>query len=311
MIVFNILFPVFIYVFIGWYLKESSFLPEEFFKGCNKLIFYIGLPAFLFAKIVTAEFSFDESLKISLAQLLVMLLSIITAYLTLLFISIPKQSESAFVQVAFRGNTALVGLPVISFAFTAVNKPHLINLAVIALAPVIPVWNIVTVLLLNLHSDGKLRQRGNFGTMILRTVYNPLVLSCLLGLAFAVTGLTLPKFILDTCSRLGGMTLPLALMAIGATLSFRKLKGGLFVPSAAAFIKILITPLLAYLLCRCMSLDYDSTFIVLVYCAAPTAVSAFVMTQQMGGDAELAAGGIVISTLFSAIPLIIIVALFL
>ena len=308
MYVFDTLAPVFLFVILGALLRSTSFLPRDFFLGCNKLVFYLGLPAFLFSKIVSTDFDISSSAKIFYVLVITMVLSIGFAYITAFITKVPRSSYSAFVQVAFRGNTALVGIPVIVYALSGTADESMVNIAIVALAPAIPIWNVVSLLLLVAHGEKKNKL---FSLNITRRIVsNPLVIACVAGLVVAGIDLELPKFIVVSCSKLGQMTLPLALISIGASLSLSRLKGKISIAIVASLVKIIICPALGFLCCYLLDMSDVETFIALIYCASPTAVSAYVMTEQMGGDEDVAGSGIVLSTLFASIPLIVIVAVY-
>lgn len=305
--VIDTLLPVFLFVVVGLVLRTTSFLPVDFFKGCNKLVFYLGLPAFLFSKIITTNFNIEASSRIFYILIITMLLSIVIAYITAYLMGIPKQSYSAFIQVAFRGNTALVGLPILVYAFNLSSNSNMINIAIVALAPAIPIWNIATLILLTVH---KKEQEKHF---LLKTISslisNPLVVACIAGLIFSFFNVAIPRCIEICCTKLGQMTMPLALISIGASLSLTKLQGKKSTAFISAIIKVCICPLIALVCGYMLNLNQQEMFTSLIYCATPTAISAYVMTEQMGGDEQIAGSGIVLSTLISAIPLTIIVAI--
>jgi len=304
--VIDTLAPVFLFVIIGAVMRSRSFLSQDFFRGANKLVFYLGLPAFLFNKIVSAEFNFKASYHIFLALIICMVISIAVAYLTCYLAKVPQKTYSSFVQVAFRGNTALVGIPVIVYALTGTEGENMIEVAIVALAPAIPIWNIVTLLLLIAHGN---KPDGNLASVILfRVIKNPLVIACIAGVILALLPITIPEFIMRSCKKVGQMSLPLALLSIGASLTISRLRQKFRFASIASVIKVVFCPILGWWLSKLLGMNDQETLVTLVFLACPTAVSAYVMTSQMGGDEAVAGSGIVFSTLLSAIPLIIIVA---
>jgi predicted permease len=215
---------------------------------------------------------------------------------------------SAYVQIAFRGNTALIGLPIIAYSAIVLKDETLLKNAVLSLAPAIPVWNMVSIILLNKDSvkTSTLDTRKAF---IKQIVLNPLVISCVLGLLFSVANIALPQFIEFSLTRLGQMTLPLALIAIGAGLQFRK-NNNVKVAITSSIIKVFIAPLLALLLCWVLGLSKTQIFTALIFCASPAAISIYVMTQELRGNYKLAGDGIVYSTVLSVIPLSAIIYFF-
>ena len=53
--VLNGVVPIFIVVFIGWFLKQKDFLTDDFVRVADKLVFKLLLPCFLFTKVADMD----------------------------------------------------------------------------------------------------------------------------------------------------------------------------------------------------------------------------------------------------------------
>ena len=49
MYIINSIAPIFLLIALGKILRKTSFFPEDFFKGLNRLVFWFALPALLVA----------------------------------------------------------------------------------------------------------------------------------------------------------------------------------------------------------------------------------------------------------------------
>jgi predicted permease len=67
--------------------------------------------------------------------------------------------------------------------------------------------------------------------------------------------------------------------------------------------RLLIVPLLAYLLTQVLELPPKEGAVLVLFFALPSAPTAYVLTRQLGGDAHLMAGVITLQTLLSALSL--------
>jgi malate permease and related proteins len=124
---------------------------------------------------------------------------------------------------------------------------------------------------------------------------NPASLGCIAGVA-----------VFDALSMLGSLTIPLALLAIGAQLgavpiSLRRLPPALW---GVVLARLIAAPLasvaLGLLLARIGFQLPDVTRMVLVLVVAmPSAIVCSVMAEKYGGDTQLAAQGVFLTTLFS------------
>ena len=93
------------------------------------------------------------------------------------------------------------------------------------------------------------------------------------------------------------LTLPLALLCIGGTLSLAALRASSGLAIGASLLKMVWLPLLATLGACALGFRDAELAILFLYFASPTAAASFVMARAAGGNAELAAAIIVITTL--------------
>ncbi|MFQ5649627.1 MAG: AEC family transporter [bacterium] len=309
MSVFNAIAPVFVIIALGAALQRFNFLSEEQVNGLGRLVYWVGLPSLLFYKIATATYTGGAAGKIFLLVVLSMLAGIVISYLLVWLLHLPSQSVGAFVQAAFRGNLAFIGLPVVVYASSGpfVTEPNVETLAVLVLAPIVPVYNIFSVLVL-LVGRKRLQMR-TLKRLALQIVTNPLVLGSAAGLVVSLTALQLPPSLERTTHAIGQMSLPLALLTIGGSLTTVQLRGSLKYGLIAALIKVAVTPLIGFLLLRASGLGPLESKLALIYLACPTAASSYVLAEQLEGDRATAASAVVISTLLATISLSVAVAM--
>ncbi len=105
--------------------------------------------------------------------------------------------------------------------------------------------------------------------------------------------------IAGTLRLLSGLSLPLALISLGASLSFQGIGNYRLSTALAVLLKLLFLPLLGLILLQSSDvsgLDYRITVLLL---ACPTAVVTYIMAVELGGEPDLAASIVMISTLLS------------
>ena len=146
-------------------------------------------------------------------------------------------------------------------------------------------------------------QKVGWGRLLLPIMKNPLILACMFGVALNFSGLGLPFGFDRWLAMLGAASLPLGLLCVGAALQPASLLGernGLFFNAA---LKLLLLPLLAFVLARLLGLGQDSAMVLMMFFALPTAASSYILTRQMGGDGQLMAGAITLQTALAALTL--------
>ena len=85
-----------------------------------------------------------------------------------------------------------------------------------------------------------------------------------------------------------------------------RITGNLATPIAGTLMKIVVNPLLGLALALFLHMSPDEIRVALLLLACPTAITAYVMTQQLGGYAPLSAAIIVLTSALAAIPYAII-----
>ena len=111
----------------------------------------------------------------------------------------------------------------------------------------IPFINVLAVSTLIWYSGKRFSARERIRMTGRALVSNPLILACIAGIFYARFAGTFPVFI-DNALRLAtAVTLPLALISIGGALTFETLRGHLKLSLVAAFVKLLIFPVVGYI----------------------------------------------------------------
>jgi malonate transporter len=159
----------------------------------------------------------------------------------------------------------------------------------------IPLVNMECVAALAVWGEGA---APNLGSIAYRIITNPLILGSVAGGIVNLGHIPVPLPITDTLALLGQAALPLILLSVGAGLSFTTMRARPRLLALSVFLKLMIGPLVFYGVGRAMGLEGIPLTILLLTGSSPGAGSAYVLAQQMGGDAPYSAGDITASTLF-------------
>ncbi len=315
-VIISSLLPIFLVLGVGRALRGCGFLPAEFFTQLNRLAFYVGLPALLFSRIATSPLEGGPALRILWVVLAATAVVTAVAFVLTSHLHLEDPGRGAFIQGAMRGNLAYIGLPVIIYSLTSdgLAGSGVETTAMLVLAPSVPVYNIVAVLLLTRFGrpDGKSGPPSVSALALAgRVLRNPLLIACLLGLLVAWTGLDMPVFLMRTLEPLSQMALPLALLAIGASLVRSKDQPvrDKWPTVIASLLKIGLAPALGYLFGRLFGLPPGELRMALIFLACPTAITSYVMAQQLGADEQLAGDVVVLTTVLSFFSLALVLTL--
>ncbi|NJM32584.1 MAG: AEC family transporter [Limnobacter sp.] len=283
--------PVFAMVFLGFGLKRIHLLNDSFIGVASNLIFKATMPTLFFLSISKANLSeaiqLDLLLYITVGTLFAFFASWWWAVRTLQ----PVQ-RSAFVQGSFRGNCGVVSYALVVSFFGEWGM----SVGGVLAGYVIVLFNALAVFILAFYSPTFTFSPKNMAKELAR---NPLIVSVVLGLLAAAVHLRLPMWLETSASYFAQMTLPLALICIGGTLSVAGLKSSGWPSLQSAFIKLALAPVLGCALAWALGLDGRSLVVLWLFLSSPTAVASFAMALAAKGDGKLAANIIAVTTLFS------------
>jgi len=293
--------PVFLLILMGAALRQTGFLDAAMESSMNRFCYWVALPVFIVLKVAQAP-SIDATAAraagaLALVTLALALIGIVLARL----LRLPPRSRGTFNQAGFRGNLAFVGLPVIAFALRGYSdelQRHGQSLAVLTMIPTVLMYNLLGVMALEWDRRGD-HDSHPMRTWIRSTLRNPLVLACVAGLIWNLTPVSVPELVDTTASPVAATAFPLALAAIGArirSLPWHRTGRALV---GVCLLKNAIGPLLGLGVCTLLDLTEVHQLVVLILCATPTAVSSYVLVDQLDGDRDLAASAIAGTTLAS------------
>jgi malonate transporter and related proteins len=141
------------------------------------------------------------------------------------------------------------------------------------------------------------------GGLLKELARNPLLIATAGGMLFNIAGLHLPEFINATLSRLGNASIALGLIAVGAGLRLSGLHESKSMAAYLIGVKLFALPLVAFMMSRLLGLPMLQQQIAVMFCALPTASSAYVLATRMGGNGPFVAFLISAGTLLSVATL--------
>ncbi len=299
--VINLILPVFAVVVTGYLFARFGILPETLGGALIQFVYYVAIPALLF--VVIAQEQIDSLLNwpfIAAYGGVVAVLFVLILLGSLFWRNMALGSATMLATICVGSNTAIIGLPLLHslFGHKIIVLSAITNVIVVALF-------LVQVFLLEAAEAKGSDSGGSALTHLKNTLLNPIILSVLLGVAYAITPLSLPKIMTDYLDLLGAALTPCALFAIGMSIKpDALLKSGTTIIFASA-VKLLIVPILVFAAARIIGLDPLLTIVAVVAAAVPTAKSEFILAKQYHQSEELVAGTVSLTTAASIVSLIL------
>ncbi|MEW6428442.1 MAG: AEC family transporter [Thermodesulfobacteriota bacterium] len=296
---FATLIPVFAVILTGLGLRLTAFPGREFWPAAERLTYFILFPALLLQSTATAAYSPGVFPRLALALLLATCIMVGLLFLLRPRLTASLPSFSSVVQGSIRFNT-YVGFS-ISLAMAGREGLAAASLVIAILIPLVNLFSVVTLAM----ASG----RTSPARLLLTVARTPPFLACLLGLAINGSGISLPETVGNLLSLFGRASLPLGLLAVGASLHWQGIsrQPGIILFSSAT--KLAGFPLLIFAIGSLAGLPDGMLAQAVLFGALPGSASSYILAKQLGGDHELMAAIITGQTAASLLTLPVVLAL--
>ena len=291
----NAVLPLFLYMVVGYLAKLGKLLDDEDVSKFNKVIFRVFLALSVFKAVHNSDLSTALRPKLLLFTLLGILLEFLIGIFVAGRISTHPNQKGVIIQGVFRSNFTLIGLAI---AEVLVPTEEIAPVAMLSVV-VIPAFNVLAVVCLSLYSGETVQPKE----VALRIAKNPLILATAAGIACMVLKIHFPESVERAINAMGSAASPVMLFLLGAFFHFESLGKYARQITVTTVFKLIVNPgvflTLGYLL-GFRGMEFAGLIGVF---ASSVAVSSFTMSQQMGGDADLAGDLVVSTSLFSCLTL--------
>lgn len=286
MLILNAIIPIALVVLIGVILVKWRLVRGEFFDDLSKVVFKAFVPVFLFVSVYQTGL---EDIGITLFAYFVPVLAI--------FIVLALTMSHRIALSSTFSNNVLVGIPVI-LSVTG-QKGLVISLAVISGHSLI----LFTTFFL---FSTRVNVTPSKFKAALGIFSNPVILGVILGLAFNVLSITIPKVLFKPLEMVADAALPLALIILGSSLAGlgginrQVIKKTLLVTT----IKLMLLPLAVFCFGYwVMDLNATQLMSLTILAACPTGISVMPFVEAVEADRQVAHNAIALSTLLSVITI--------
>ena len=284
---------LFVYMMIGYVACKKEYFDQEFGKKLSWLVVNVANPMLAISAVVNNEEQIakkDFYVTVLLAICFYAFFLILAQILPRL-IGVQKSDIGVYKMMTTFNNIGFMGFPVIAAAYG--------NGALIYAVPFSIMFNILcyTWGIQTLCGGG---EKGNW-----KRIINIGTISGIISIVLFFMQIPVPKMICSLSAGLSNLTGPLSMLVIGISIAAMELKD-LFTDVKLlkfAFIKLLVVPVAAMLLvCRVIDNQLICE-VFLVMMATPAASMCAMLSQQYGGDYELAAKGVALTTILSVVTM--------
>jgi len=263
-------------------------------KTASRLAFYIFSPCLVFVSLESVKISGGEFGKLAFFTLAVSAIIGVLAYLFGRLLGVGRALLVSLVVASMFVNSGNYGLAATKFAFGE---------AALARAMVCFVFGTVIVYTLGIliASMGKLSALQALRQLMLVPAFYGLVAAAMVR----HTDWHVPLFLDRSVSMLGDASIPLMLVILGLQIAEARVwpRNRMVLIGVAAFLQIIMTPLIALLMAHWMGLSGLARQAAVLQASMPAAVVTTVLAVQYDLDSTLVSGTVVLTTLLSPLTL--------
>lgn len=302
-VILNQMIQLFLIIGLGYILNKLKILNDIANKNINTLILKVTMPAMIISSVATQNNADSNILvQVFIISLIVYAILPVIGFIITKILNINNKQRGLYIFMTIFSNIGFMGFPVMKSIF---GQESIFYTAIFNMMFNVLVYTL-GILLLNSDKEEKVK-------INLKDLLSPGIISCLIAIFIFLLNIKIPVLIGNTCSMIGDMTTPLAMLMIGSTLAnikiseiFNDIKIYIY-----TIIKQVIVPMISFpILNTCIDnpLVLGITLIIL---SMPVGNSAVIFSYEYDGDVELAVKGVFITTALSVVTIPLIVSLYL
>ena len=280
---------LFLYMLCGFIVSRLNIIREDNRAVLVRLLMDVAMPMMVlnaFNKPTTREEILSSLWVIAIA----LAGCVVTGLIGLvLWRKQPENRRKVLMYASMFSNAGNAGLPIISLVF---GPTGVFYASMYLIPPRILQWTVGLGFFVKPEKGGWVKN----------VLLNPMVVMIYIGAVLMATNWQIPGVFGTAIANLGGMTGPLSMILIGATLSTMDLRT-LFDPDVLEItgLRLIVFPLMMALLMRLMGIESTALHICTILLAMPVASNTASIAERYGGDYVFASACVSVTTLLSVV----------
>ena len=288
--------PIFLVMVAGYVFRRIRLVDDGFVKTLNSFNFKVTLPILLLTDIAEADFYSVWDGKFVLFCFGVTLFCILVLCLVGGLFVKDETIRGEFIQASYRGSAAVLG---VAFMQNIYGTSAIAPLMILA---TVPLYNVAAVMILSFTAPGNHGlDKKTLKKSIRGILTNPIILGIFLGLLISVSDIPKPFIVTKTLHQFSVLATPLALIGLGAGFEGKKALAKMKPTILASLNKLFIMPAIFLPLAVKLGFRDEKMVAILIMLGAPTTVSCYIMSKNMGHDGVLSSSCVVTTTFLSSI----------
>lgn len=293
-----------IMMLLGVLAARLHILKKDGLSTLSGLLVKITFPCLGFALIYDADTSlidFAANWKFVVFELLLSAFLLVLGFLSMKLMRLPNSTRQIHIIQTMFGNQGFMNIPILLSIFT--HGEASVYIAIFTLVDQILLWSLGVVIMSS--SDPANKKVLSLNT--LKKILNSMNLSMLAAVLFTTFHIHLPEVLSSTITSVGNVSFSLALIFLGATLSYISLKNLDFIYDYffLVIVKMILIPVGVAAVVSHFLTPTETTILTLMACM-PAMSAIPMMAENYHSDAEFASKTCFVMTLCSVftIPLV-------
>lgn len=292
----NATIPIFLVMVAGYIFLRVNLVDGGFVKTLNSFNYKVTLPVLLVTDIAEADFYAVWDTRFVLFCFGVTLLCIVVISILARFLLKDKSILGEFIQASYRGSAAVLG---VAFMQNIYGSSAIAPLMILA---TVPLYNVAAVMILSFTAPESTGfDKENLKKSLKGIVTNPIILGIFIGMIISVARIELPFIVNKTLHNFSVLATPLALIGLGAGFEGRKALAKIKPTIICSLCKLFIMPLIFLPMAAALGFRDEKMVAILIMLGAPTTVSCYIMSKNMGHEGVLSSSCVVSTTFLSSV----------
>jgi malonate transporter and related proteins len=295
--VIGVILPVFVVVAAGYLAAYAGVIKAADNDGLSRFVFNIALPVLLFNSLakVTLPAQFKWQFLVSY-YLVVLIIYGLAVWLGKRWFAASAQEQGVLGMGAAYSNLVLIGLPIIS---AGLGDEALLPLFLLVSIHSAVLFFLSTVMVERGEHHGRSLQQIALqtGKSLAR---NPIIIGLVLGLLVNLLSVPIPSPLDEAVSLLSRAALPCSLFVLGASLTTYKIAGHLSEAWLVIGLKMVLQPLLVWILVfRVFEIEPLWGTVAVMAAGMPVGINAYMFAQKYQTGIAVLSTAVLLSTIFA------------
>ncbi len=292
-------FVLFLIVAVGFTADRLKVFTQETAKKSNDLLFYIITPAVIIQSFMNMEFSVDTASSFGIAFLCMSGTLIVGIFLAIPFFK-KSDNKTVFKYAVSYGNMGYMALPLCQ-ALLGSEGVFYCSAGVVA-------FNILCFT----HGIWLMTRDNEGSSFKLKTlIFNPGVISVLIGLPFFIFDIDLPDIFTSAVGHISNLNTPVAMIFFGTYMANTDLKKMFKVKEnyLVALLKLIVMPLMMFGVFKLVGISGVMLTACMISASVPSANNTAMFAAKYGKDTGVASQVVAFDSFLSVITIPIMIAL--